>query len=263
LAKAENSFWKNNSEKRISMKREEKNVAVIFAGGSGRRMHAGARPKQFLELHGKPIIVYTLELFEKHPEIDAIYVACIENWLGYMNGLIRQYGLQKVRGVVAGGETGQDSIYNGLLAAAGDCEKSDSTVVLIHDGVRPLIQPQTISDNIMMARRKGSCITCVEATETFVVKGADGALNIPSRKDSLIARAPQTFMLADILKAHEEARAEGRHDYIDSLTLMTHYGAHIETVLGPTENIKITTPTDYFIFKAIVEARENSQIFGI
>jgi len=242
---------------------EDKNVAVIFAGGSGRRMNTGARPKQFLELHGKPIIVYTLELFEGHPEIDAIYVACIEGWIPFMNLLVDKYGLHKVHAIVAGGQTGQDSIFNGLQAAAKDCKNIDSTVVLIHDGVRPLINSQTISDNIYEARRCGSCITCVPTTETFVLKAADGNLNIPLRQDCLIARAPQTFMLGDILNVHQLARQEGHHDYIDSLTLMKHYGARIGTVLGPMENIKITTPTDYFIFKAIVEARENSQIFGI
>lgn len=241
---------------------EQKNIAVIFAGGSGRRMNSGARPKQFLELHGKPIIIYTLELFDSHPEIDAVYIACIEEWIPYLQKLTERYGLSKIAAIVPGGPTGQDSIYNGLRAAAATNSPED-TIVLIHDGVRPLINAEVISSNISTARAKGSCITCVPAIETFVVRNAEGNYNIPSRADSLIARAPQTFRLAHILQAHEQARREGRHDYIDSLTLMSHYGAPISTILGPTENIKITTPTDYFIFKAIVEARENSSIFGI
>ncbi len=241
---------------------DQKNIAVIFAGGSGRRMNVGARPKQFLELHGKPIIIYTLELFDSHPEIDAVYVACIKEWIPYLQQLAERFGLHKVAAVVPGGTTGQDSIYNGLKAAAAATDCPDKAVVLIHDGVRPLINADVISRNIREARDKGSCITCVPAIETFVVRSDDG-FTIPSREDSLIARAPQTFRLADILHAHEQARREGRHDFIDSLTLMSHYGAQISTIIGPMENIKITTPTDYFIFKAIVEARENSQIFGI
>lgn len=225
-------------------------------------MNAGARPKQFLELHGKPIIIYTLELFDSHPGIDAVYVACIKEWIPCLQQLLGRFGLHKVAAVVAGGATGQDSIYNGLKAAAA-ANSPDDTVVLIHDGVRPLINAEVISDNISTARAKGSCITCVPAIETFVVRNGEGGYDIPSRADSLIARAPQTFRLADILHAHEQARQEGRHDFIDSLTLMSHYGARINTVIGPVENIKITTPTDYFIFKAIVEARENSSIFGI
>ena len=242
---------------------EGQNVAVIFAGGSGRRMHVGARPKQFLELHGKPIIIYTLELFDSHPEIDAIYVACIADWIPYLEELVTRFGLHKVKAIVPGGETGQDSIYNGLKAAEADADLPEATVVLVHDGVRPLINQDVISRNIHEVREHGSCITCVPAIETFVVRSGDGSLQIPSRDDSLIARAPQSFFLSDILKAHGQARQEGRHDFIDSLMLMSHYGAKVSTIIGPMENIKITTPTDYFIFKAIVEARENSQIFGI
>lgn len=238
----------------------QKNIAVIFAGGSGTRMNTKSRPKQFLELHGKPIIIYTLELFENHPEVDGIVVACIEPWIPYLQKLIRKFELSKVVAVVPGGETGQDSIYNGLA----EVEKrypADS-LVLIHDGVRPLITPETISDNIQTASRDGSCITCVKASETLVVTQPDGSLQIPSRANSLIARAPQTFVLQDILTAHRKAQEEGKHDFIDSCTMMAHYGYSMATVIGPTENIKITTPTDFFVFRAIEDVRENSQIFG-
>ena len=128
--------------------------------------------------------------------------------------------------------------------------------------MRPLITQQTISDNINTVYEKGNCITCIPATETFVVQQEDGSLNIPSRKDSLIARAPQSFILSDVLSAHEIARKEGRHDFIDSCTMMSHYGYKMNTIIGPMENIKITTPTDFFIFRAMVEVHENQQIFG-
>ena len=239
---------------------ETNNIAIIFAGGSGRRMNVGAKPKQFLELHGKPIIVNTLELFQQHTQINAIYVACIKEWMAEMQQLCQLYGLSKVRAIVEGGETGQDSIYNGLQAAVADGCDASQTIALIHDGVRPLIHAETITDNIQTARERGACITCVPATETFVVKQTDGSLSIPRRENSLVARAPQTFRLDHILDAHERARRDGVHTFIDSLTMMTHYGYSVDTIIGPSENIKITTPTDYFIFKAIVEARENSQI---
>lgn len=237
-----------------------KNIAVIFAGGSGTRMNTKSRPKQFLELHGKPIIIYTLELFDNHPEIDAIYVACIEEWIPYLEKLIRKFDVMKVKGVVPGGETGQDSICNALKAAEVDFE--GDSVVLIHDGVRPLIDDNTISGNIATTIERGNCITCVAATETLVVKQNDGTLQIPPRDRSLIARAPQTFRLADILSAHRKAISQGKHDFIDSCTLMSFYGESLATIIGPTENIKITTPTDFFMFRAIEEVRENSQIFG-
>ncbi len=239
-----------------------KNIAAIFAGGSGVRMNTKSRPKQFLELNGKPIIIYTLELFDNHPEVDAIVVACIESWIPFLKKMLRKFEINKVVDIVAGGQTGQDSIYNALCAAeryAGD----DDATVMIHDGVRPLITEQTITSNLRTVEAHGSCITCVPATETFIVMQPDGSLNIPSRANSLIARAPQSFKLKDIIAAHRQAIADNRHDFIDSCTMMSHYNHHLATVMGPMENIKITTPTDYFLFRAMVKVHEDQQIFGI
>lgn len=237
-----------------------KNIAVIFAGGTGRRMKTVSKPKQFLELNNKPVIIYTIELFENHPEIDGIVVVCLKDWIPYLKKQLNKFEITKVGQIVPGGETGQESIYNGLIAARDhygeDCN------VLIHDGVRPLITEKTITDNIIAVNEFGNSITCVPTTETFVVNMPDGTLNIPPRKDSLIARAPQTFRLPDILAAHEEARRIGKNDFIDSCTMMSHFGYTIHTILGPMENIKITTPTDFFIFRAMVEVHENQQIFG-
>ena len=238
------------------------NIAAIFAGGSGVRMHTKSRPKQFLELNGKPIIIYTLELFDNHPQVDAIVVACIDSWIPFLKKMIRKFEITKVIEIVPGGETGQDSIYNALQAAERAADGKDATV-MIHDGVRPLIKEQTITDNINTVEEFGSCITCVPATETFVVSQADGSLEIPSRANSLIARAPQSFHLSDIMTAHRQAISEEMHDFIDSCTMMSHYGYTLKTIIGPMENIKITTPTDFFIFRAMVEVHENQQIFGL
>lgn len=224
-------------------------------------MHTKSRPKQFLELNGKPIIIYTLELFDNHPQVDAIVVACIDSWIPFLKKMIRKFEITKVVEIVEGGETGQDSIYNALQATE-RIAKGEEATVMIHDGVRPLITEQTITENLKTVEEFGSCITCIPATETFVVKQADGALEIPERANSLIARAPQSFRLADIMTAHRRAISEGRHDFIDSCTMMSHYGYTLKTIIGPMENIKITTPTDFFIFRAMVEVHENQQIFG-
>lgn len=237
------------------------NIAVIFAGGTGRRMQTTSRPKQFLEYNGKPIIVYTLELFDNHPMIDGIVVACVEDWIPFLEKMLKKFEVNKVLKIVPGGDTGQDSIYNGLSAAK-ELSQDDHDIVLIHDGVRPLITEQTISDNIKIVKKEGSCITCIPATETFIVTQPDGGLDIPTRSNSLIARAPQSFYLKEILAAHEQARNEGRHDFIDSCSMMHNYGHRLGKVIGPMENIKITTPTDFFVFKAMVEVHENQQIFG-
>lgn len=237
------------------------NIAVIFAGGSGLRMHTKSRPKQFLDLNGKPIIIYTLELFDNHPQIDAIVVACIKNWIPFLEKQLRKFEITKVIKVVPGGETGQQSIYNALCAA--ENAGTDDSIVLIHDGVRPLITEQTITDNINKVKQSGSCITCIPATETLVVRQTDGSLEIPSRVDSLIARAPQSFFLKDIIAAHRRALAEGRNDFIDSCTMMSQYGYKLGTIIGPMENIKITTPTDFFVLRAMMKVHEDQQIFGL
>ena len=243
------------------------NIAVIFAGGSGLRMHTKSRPKQFLDLNGKPIIIYTLELFDNHPGIDAIVVACIESWIPFLEKQLRKFEINKVVKVVPGGNSGQDAICNGLCAAEGDVRgrsvDSEKATVLIHDGVRPLITEETITDNINKVEEVGSCITCIPATETLIVKQADGSLEIPSRADSLIARAPQSFRLSDIMAAHRRALEEEKGDFIDSCTMMSHYGYKLGTIIGPMENIKITTPTDFFVLRAMVKVHEDQQIFGL
>ena len=236
------------------------NISIIFAGGSGRRMNTKGRPKQFLEFRGKPIIIYTLELFDNHPEIDGIIVVCLKDWIPYLEKMLRKFEITKVKVVVPGGSTGQDSIYSGLKAVVENFPLNST--VLIHDGVRPLITDDTISNNIECVKKYGSCITCIPATETFIISRMDGGLDIPSRSDSVIARAPQSFILSDILSAHQKAIQENRHDFIDSCSMMNYYGYKLHTIVGPMENIKITTPTDYFVFKAMIDIHENQQIFG-
>lgn len=241
-----------------------KNIAVIFAGGSGKRMNTKSKPKQFLDLNGKPIIIYTIELCDNHPNIDGIVIVCIEDWIPYLKKMLNKFEISKVITIVSGGKTGQESIYNGLCAVEKySAEKNDSdTIVLIHDGVRPLITEDTITDNIEKVKECNSCITCVPATETFVVSRKDGMLDIPNRADCKLARAPQSFYLKDIISAHRRCQKEGLPDFIDSCSLMSYYGHKLGTVIGPMENIKITTPTDYFVLRAMVEVHENQQIFG-
>ena len=141
--------------------------------------------------------------------------------------------------------------------------EAEKHVVLIHDGVRPLINEETISANISKVKECGSCITCVPAIETVIISQEDGALEIPRRSECKMARAPQSFFLHDILAVHRRSREEGRTDFIDSCSMMNHYGYRLGTVMGPMENIKITTPSDYYVMRAMIEVRENQQIFGI
>ncbi len=237
------------------------NIAVIFAGGSGQRMHSRDIPKQFLEMHGKPIIIYTLELFEKHPEIDAIVIACKEDWIEYLEKLLYKYRIEKVKKIVPGGETGQMSIYNGLVAAQ-EVSMGEETIVLVHDGVRPLINQKVISDNIESVKIHGSAITTAIVKETIlVVNDGEVIINVPDRAKSRVAKAPQSFWLKDILAAHNRAQKEGMFDCIDSCTMMKMYGYPLYLVDGPYENIKITTPDDFYTMRALLDAQEDEQLY--
>lgn len=240
------------------------NIAVIFAGGVGSRMHSKAKPKQFLEMHNKPIIIYTIEHFEKHPDIDAIAVVCIEEWIPYLKELLFKYRIEKVKKVVPGRETGQLSIYNGLNAAK-EIAGVEKSIVLIHDGVRPLINSKIITENIESVKNHGSAITTAPVKETILVVNEDKSSidYVPSRNNSRVAKAPQSFWLDDILDAHNKSLAEGEKNCIDSCTMMQKYGFDLFLIDGPSQNIKITTPEDFYTMRAILEAKENAQIYGI
>lgn len=237
------------------------NIALIFAGGTGQRMNSASSPKQFLNLHGKPILIYTLECFDSNEEIDEIVVVCLDGWIDYLEKKIQQFGISKVSAVIPGGETGFKSIQNGIFYLGERYEKE--TTVLIHDGVRPLVSDETIGKCVASVAQHGSAITVSPAIET-IMTGHGGTVNaILNRSDTLIARAPQCFALGDILNAHRQAESEDREDFIDSASLMTEYGASLHYVEGNIDNIKITTPADFYIFRAMVDAHENAQIFGI
>ena len=237
------------------------NNVLIFAGGAGRRMNSRSKPKQFLKLYGKEIIIHTLENFQNHPEVDNIVVVCIKGWITYLQKLLAQYGMDKVRLIVAGGKTGQESIYNGLCALA-DFAPEDS-IVLVHDGVRPFVTDTLISDCIKSVKKNGSAITVTPATETIVELDGKKIDNITDRSKCYLAKAPQCFYLGQLLAAHEKAIKDGNTNMIDSASLMRHYGHKLFVVPGTTDNIKITTPADFYTFRALYDARENQQIFGL
>ncbi|HEN9347301.1 TPA: 2-C-methyl-D-erythritol 4-phosphate cytidylyltransferase [Streptococcus agalactiae] len=238
------------------------NIGVIFAGGVGRRMNTKGKPKQFLEVHGKPIIVHTIDIFQNTEAIDAVVVVCVSDWLDYMNNLVERFNLTKVKAVVAGGETGQMSIFKGLEAA--EHLATDDAVVLIHDGVRPLINEEVINANIKSVKETGSAVTSVRAKETVVLVNDSSKISeVVDRTRSFIAKAPQSFYLSDILSVERDAISKGITDAIDSSTLMGMYNRELTIVEGPYENIKITTPDDFYMFKALYDARENEQIYGM
>ena len=238
-----------------------KNVAIIFAGGIGRRMNQKALPKQFMKLHGKEIIIHTLEHFQNHERIDGIVVSCVEGWVEYLEKLIKKYRITKVLDIVLGGRTGQESIYHGLKKATEIY--GEEANVLIHDGVRPLINEETITRCIDSINEHGTGITVAPVTETIIrVNEKELIQDVIDRSNCLFARAPQGFRLNEIMEAHELAKKEGKLDFIDSATLMQWKGHKLSVVEGPVENIKITTPMDFFTFRSMEEEKENANLFG-
>ncbi len=236
------------------------NIAIIFAGGAGKRMHSKDRPKQFLLVHGKPIIVHTIEVFQYHQEIDGIVVACLEDWIPYMEEMKYRYRLDKIGAIVPGGPTGQMSIYNGVKEAAKLYGEEDN-IVLIHDGVRPLIDGKIIHENIAGVKEHGSAITCAPAQETFVIINDQGDITkVEERNYSRLAKAPESFWLKELLVVEEQAIKDGYTEMIDSCTLMRAYGRKMHVVECSYENIKVTTPNDFYTFRALYDAKENQQL---
>jgi len=242
-----------------------KNIAVIFAGGTGTRMGVEDVPKQFLEINNKPVIIHTIEVFEKHKEIDEIYVVCIEPWIDYLKFKLKDTGIKKIRSIIPGGKTGQDSIYLGLKEAEKYCD--GDAIVLIHDGVRPLIDEDLISRNINDAKLRGNSITTTSCNETFIIS-KDGSIvdDVPIRKESYNAQAPQAFHLKEIIDAHEEMRSYNPEyrDIIDSCTLYRKLGKQTYLTEGVRGNIKITNPIDMYLFEAWLKYKENNgKVIGI
>jgi 2-C-methyl-D-erythritol 4-phosphate cytidylyltransferase len=235
-------------------------TALIFAGGTGQRMSTRATPKQFLELHGKPVIMYTIEHFERHPAVDSMVVVCLESWIPELKRLLRRYDIHKVTTIVAGGETGHASIYNGLLAMRET--SADDDIVLIHDGVRPLIDEQLLTDNIAAVREHGAAITVERAVESVVRVNAEGQIvDVPRRDEMHVAKAPQSFRYGLIFELYAWAQAQGIAT-IDSAHLCHLRGIRPHVVASPPNNMKITKPTDYYVFRALYEAMENHQILA-
>ena len=240
-------------------------IAIIFAGGVGKRMGSSI-PKQFLNVYGKPIIIHTLEKFQYHEQIDKIYVACKEDLIPLLEEMVKKYNINKIPegGIVPGGKTGQDSIYNALSAAA--LENESDSIVLIHDGVRPLITDEVISRNITSVKKYGSAITCTPCFETPVIS-YDGTNvdELPKRKYVYTAQAPQSFYLGDILAVHEKVRKTNPEytDIIDSCTLMETNGFGVRLIEGNRGNIKVTTPEDYIDLLSKLSAEDQKQIFEL
>jgi len=239
-------------------------IAIVFAGGIGSRMKKVEQPKQFQRVEGKQILAHTLEHFQEHPEVDAVYVSCVASHLDHAWSLVRQYGIDKVRAIVPGGASAQESIYNGLRCAAADGAPDDA-VVLVHDGVRPLINQQLISRNIDTARTHGNAVTAIPCFET-VARSCDGAETIDSvtqREEMHILQAPQTFALGLACRLNERSVQEGLlGSFVDQAQLMRHYGEKLHLVQGFRGNVKLTTDLDLLQYELLAASGHLAAVIG-
>jgi 2-C-methyl-D-erythritol 4-phosphate cytidylyltransferase len=226
------------------------NIALLIAGGSGARMGQDI-PKQFLTVNEKPVIVYTLEAFQNHPEIEAIAVVCIEGWEHVLWAYAKQFNIDKLKYVVAGGKNGQDSIRNGVFEVEAHYHADD--IVLIHDAIRPMVSMEIISDCIRVTREKGNAITVIPCAEAMI-QTEDGEISSGSYPRQKLKRTqtPQGFQVGMICDLHRKALEAGITNSVASCTLMIEMGEQVYFSRGSEKNIKLTTVEDIDIFKALL-----------
>ena len=229
------------------------NIALIIAGGRGMRMGQEI-PKQFLTVHDKPVIAYTLEAFEKHPDIDAIAVVCVEGWESILSAYARQYRITKLRHIIPGGENGQGSIRNGVFELEKHYAPED--LVLIHDAIRPMVSQDIISGCIATTREHGSAIVTVPCQEAMLETEDQQSTHSSYPREKLKrTQTPQGFPLGVICDAHRRALEKGITNSVASCTLMVELGETVWFCAGSEKNIKLTTPDDLEIFKALLQLR--------
>lgn len=234
------------------------NIALILAGGCGSRTQQDV-PKQFMNVYEKPLIIYTLENFQKHPEVDGIVVVCLEGWDEVLKAYARQYGITKLRWVTKGGGDGQESTRKGMESLRDVCRETD--IVIVHDAIRPFLTPEVISDAIRVCREKGSGLSAVRCQETIVRtdNGLFGEENI-GRQEIMRVQTPQAYLYKKALWAYEEAARRGIRGEVYINTLMLHLGERVYFSKGTEKNVKITTIDDLEVFKALLNMEREDWI---
>lgn len=232
-------------------------VALLTAAGIGSRMKQDI-PKQFMHVDNKPIIVHTMEAFQNHPSVDAIMVVTLPSWIDVLRAYASQFNITKLKWVISGGNTGQESIRNGLLALAKELDENE--VVMIHDGNRCMVSSEIISDSLATFKHNGSAVAaipCVEAVFKSSDQGHSSIISIP-REQLFRTQTPHTYTLGKLLWAHGEAEKKGIVNTAASCTLMQELGEVVYFSKGSEENLKITTVDDLMIFKALLHTKKDN-----
>ena len=230
------------------------NIAVILAGGSGKRTKQDV-PKQFLCVNEKPLIIFTLEAFERHPNIDYIIVSCLEGWHEILLSYAKEYNITKLKTVVNGGRNVQESIYNAVKELK--CKCSDKDILIIHDAVRPMVSQDIISDSLEVCKKMGSGLASVRCQET-IVKTDDGIMGDEGidRSEIMRVQTPQSYPFRKVIWALEEAECKNINNEVYMNTLMLKLGETVCFSAGSNKNIKITSAEDVDIFQALYRTNQ-------
>ncbi len=234
------------------------NVALIIAGGSGSRMGTEI-PKQFINIYDKPVLMYTLEGFQKHPQIDAIEVVCLDGWQDALRAYAEQFGITKLRWIVSGGNTGQESIRNGVYYLEDKCSEDD--IIIIHDGIRPLVDEWVLTDVIVKCQQYGNAVSSLPYNEQiFIIDDEISTTKYIPRETLRRVVTPQAYRFGKLLRAYQKAFAEdiGINGSHYANTMMTELGERLYFAAGSEKNIKLTTQDDLKLFKAYLRSNKDN-----
>lgn len=235
------------------------NIGVILAGGVGSRMGIIDKPKQFIDVYGKPVIIYVLETFDNHPDIDHIAIVCLKEWVEDIKILIRKYELNKVRWIIEGGATRQESVHNAVENLQQYCSNED--ILIIHDSVRPLVSHRIITDNIREATKHGAVDTVISTSDTIVKSVNNTTISeIPKRSELYSGQTPQSFKFYLIKQSHEHAVKNSIENSTDDCQLVLKFGYPVNLVMGEKLNFKITSFDDLLLLKAIIKMGKTEMV---
>ncbi len=231
-----------------------KNYVILLAGGVGKRMGADI-PKQFMKVDGKPIIAYSLENFQRNEQIEKIVVVCVKDWINYLKEIIQEYSLTKVEWIVEGGNTGHDSIRNGIFFLKDKIKPSD--YIIVHDAVRPILPQKAIDEVLRVAHDKGNASSSIACHPPIVyTEDFESGITDVDREHVMLTASPQAYQFSLALKYYEKAEIEDRHDFTFTSSLLIHYGERVYFARGTTCNIKITRKEDLALFEALIKVPE-------
>lgn len=232
-----------------------KNYVILLAGGVGKRMQSDT-PKQFLEVEGKPIIVYTIENFQRNEKVEKIVVVCVREWIEHLRELILQYSLTKVEWITEGGGTGHDSIRNGVFFLKDKINPDD--YIIVHDAVRPVLPQKAIDEVIRVAHENGNASSSIACHPPIVyTEDFKSGITDVDREHVMLTASPQVYRYDLALKCYEKAEQENKHNFTFTSSLLIHYGERVYFAKGTTCNIKVTQKEDLALFGALLKIPED------